>query len=156
MEQEKTLSEEPVKTEENPLVEQLQRLQADFINYRNRVEKEKVSLIDTSKDIILKKFLEVKDNFERIPKADKGVELIYKQIEKIFLEEHVEELCLDLNAPEGYEVIATNDQTADVIVTRKGYTRKGKVLRPAQIILGTKEKNNEHLNTKTQDQRADA
>ena len=132
--------EEPSKeTEQMVPLDQLQRLQADFINFRARTEKEKATIIDTTKDKLLIKFLEVKDNFERIPKQDQAVELIYKQIEKIFQEENVQEMVyINPELLDHYETIATNEQSADIEVTRKGYTRNGKVLRPAQIILGTK------------------
>ncbi|MBI5797893.1 nucleotide exchange factor GrpE [Candidatus Woesearchaeota archaeon] len=137
-------STEQEKTKEEEYLEQLQRLQADFINYRSRVEKEKLSVIDSSKDSILRKFLEVKDNFERIPKADKGIELIYNQLNKIFEQEGVQEIIDMQYNPELHEAIAIVEGEEDAIieVSRKGYRRNGKVLRPAQIILGknTKEK----------------
>ena len=120
-------------------LDQLQRLQAEFINFRNRIEKEKATIIDQTKDILLCKFLEVKDNFERIPKQDQGVVLIYKQLNKIFEEEQVQELTINLGNPESFETIATNDQSSDIEITQKGYTRNGKIMRPVQIILGTKE-----------------
>ena len=131
---------------EQEYLDQLQRLQADFINYRSRVEKEKLLTIDTTKDNILRKFLEVKDNFERIPKADKGVEMIYKQMQTIFDQEGVQEI-IDMNYnPQLHEAIATAEGEENTIieVTRKGYQRNGKVVRPTQVILGKKEevKNN--------------
>ncbi len=130
------------KTKEQEYLDQLQRLQADFINYRSRVDKEKLTTIDTTKNNILLKFLEVKDNFERIPKADKGVELIYKQMQTIFDQEGVQEI-IDMNYnPEMHEAIATakGEENTIIEVTRKGYRRNGKVLRPSQVILGKNEK----------------
>lgn len=137
-------STEQEKTKEEEYLEQLQRLQADFINYRSRVEKEKLSIIDSSKDSILRKFLEVKDNFERIPKADKGIELIYNQLNNIFKQEGVQEIQETTYNPELHEAIATVEGEEDAIieVSRKGYTRNGKVLRLAQIILGKNTKEN--------------
>lgn len=128
------------KSKEAEYLDQLQRLQADFINYRSRVEKEKLLTVDITKDNLLKKFLEVKDNFERIPKADKGVEMIYKQMQSIFDQEGVQEI-IDMNYnPEMHEAIATAEGKENTIieVTRKGYRRNGKVLRPVQVILGKK------------------
>ena len=55
-------------SKEQEYLDQLQRLAADFANYRNRVDKEKQLTIDSTKDKLLLQFLEVKDNFERIPK----------------------------------------------------------------------------------------
>jgi len=147
--------ENTLKTEENPLIDQLQRLQADFINYRNRTEKEKQLTIDATKDKLLLSFLEVKDNFERIPKADKGIELIYNQLCKIFQTENVEEITETTYNPELHEAIATavGEQDAIIQVTRKGYKRNGKVIRPTQIILGRKEQtHNEQTEPIKQDQ----
>src|SRR3990167_9323990 len=47
------------------LKEMLQRAQADFINYRQRVEKEKAELIDYGKLETVKDLLTVFDNLER-------------------------------------------------------------------------------------------
>ena len=128
------------RSKEAEYLDQLQRLQADFINYRSRVDKEKLLITDTTKDNILRKFLEVKDNFERIPEMDKGVEMIYNQLNKVFEQEGVQEI-IDMNYnPEMHEAIATAEGPEDTIieVTRKGYRRNGKVLRPTQVILGRK------------------
>ena len=146
---EETPQEAPLeqKSKEQEYLDQLQRLQADFINYRSRVEKEKLSISETSKDMLLRKFLEVKDNFERIPKADKGIELIYNQLNKIFEQEGVQEIQDLIFNPELHEAIATVEGEEDAIieVTRKGYRRNGKVLRPAQVILGRKKEEIENV-----------
>ena len=134
-------SETPINKEQEYL-EQLQRLQADFINYRSRVDKDKLQIIDSTKDKLLLSFLEVKDNFERIPKADKGIELIYNQLCKIFQQEGVQEITETTYNPELHEAIATaeGEEYTIIQVTRKGYKRNGRILRPAQVILGKNEK----------------
>ena len=128
------------RSKEQEYLEQLQRLQADFINYRNRVEKEKVQIIDSTKDKLLLQFLEVKDNFERMPKVDKGIEMIYNQLNKIFQQENIQEILEATYDPQLHEAIATGEGEEDTIiqVTRKGYKRNGRVLRAAQVILGKK------------------
>ncbi len=138
-------TQETVVTKEQEYLEQLQRLQADFINYRARVEKERIITIDLTKNKLLLQFLEVKDNFERIPKADKGIELIYNQLNKIFEQEGVQEITETMYNPELHEAIAIaeGEQDAIIQVTRKGYKRNGKVLRPVQIILGRKNEKQE-------------
>ncbi|MSR85874.1 nucleotide exchange factor GrpE [Candidatus Woesearchaeota archaeon] len=138
--EESTEPKEEQKSKEQEYLDQLQRLQADFINYRSRVDKEKLNTIDLTKDNLLRKFLEVKDNFERIPEMDKGVEMIYNQLSKVFEQEGVQEI-IDMNYnPEMHEAIATAEGPENTIieVTRKGYRRNGKVLRPSQVILGKK------------------
>ena len=131
------------KPQEQDYFEQLQRLQAEFINYRTRMEKERFLIADYIKDQLLARFLEVRDNFERAPKGDKGMELIYKQCLKIFDEEGVQEITETAYDPELHEPIATREDVEEdtiVEVTRKGYRRNGRVLRPTQVILGTKKK----------------
>jgi len=133
--------EESEQTQEAPneYLEQLQRLQAEFINYRTRVEKEKQLMGEYSKDIILRKFLEIRDNFERAPKLDQGMEIIYKQFLDIFQKEGVEEIETKNFDPELHEAIATREDIAkDVIaeVARKGYKRGDRILRTAHVVVG--------------------
>ncbi len=130
--------------EMEPIVhlEQLQRLQAEFINYRNRVEKEKVELQERARELVLMKFLDVKDNFDRAPKLDEGMDLIYKQFQKIFQEEAVEVIPTEKFDPTMHEAIATdNTKEKDTIIEvfQTGYLRNNTVIRPAKVVVGSKE-----------------
>ncbi len=130
---------------EKEYLEQLQRLQAEFINYRARADREKQQLFTVAKQQVLLKFLEVRDNFERADKLDKGMEMIYKQFLKIFDEENIKE-CTDAQRfdPTLHEAIATDDniENNQIKVVQKGYTHDNKIIRPAKVIVGTKEANN--------------
>ncbi len=133
---------EEIQKEEQNLLEQLQRLQAEFINYRTRVEKEKNQIKELTKEITLLKFLDIKDNFDRAPKLDEGIELIYKQFQKIFEEESVQEIENVVFDPQFHEAIATDpntekDKIADVI--QKGYKRNDFVMRPSKVVVGVKD-----------------
>lgn len=122
-------------------VEQLQRLQAEFINYRNRVEKEKLLLLERAKESVLLRFLEVKDNFERAPKLDQGMQMIYEQFLTIFKEEGVEETPTECFNPEQHEAIATDPETEQgkiAKVIEKGYMYNTHVMKPARVIVGAK------------------
>jgi molecular chaperone GrpE len=136
---------EPLKEEKksaSDYLEQLQRLQAEFINYRHRVEKEKLDIMDRTRNIVLVKFLEIKDNFDRAPKLDEGMQLIYNLFTKIFEEEQIKEVKYNKFDPELHEAIATDNTTdKDKIkeVFTKGYTRRDKIMRPAKVVVGTKE-----------------
>ena len=124
-------------------LEQLQRLQAEFINYRNRVEKEKSQIKELTKELIFLKFLDVKDNFDRAPKLDEGMELIYKQLLKIFKEEEIKEIENTSFNPNFHEAIASDPNTdKDKIleVIQKGYILGEKVIRPSKVIVGIKDK----------------
>lgn len=135
--------EEPKETEKDYL-DQLQRLQAEFINYRNRVEKEKSQIKELTREVILLKFLDVKDNFDRAPKLDEGMELIYKQMLKVFEEENVKEIENELFDPNFHEAIASDpntdkDKILDVI--QRGYFLGEKLMRPSKVVVGIKDNN---------------
>jgi molecular chaperone GrpE len=135
--------EEPKEPEQDYL-EQLQRLQAEFINYRNRVEKEKSQIRELTKEVILLKFLDVKDNFDRAPKLDEGMGLIYKQMLKVFEEESVKEIENNIFDANFHEAIASDpntdkDKILDVI--QKGYVLGEKLMRPSKVVVGIKDNN---------------
>ncbi|MBL7051883.1 MAG: nucleotide exchange factor GrpE [Nanoarchaeota archaeon] len=136
--------EEETQKEEQSLLEQLQRLQAEFINYRTRVEKEKSQIKELTKEITLLKFLDIKDNFDRAPKLDEGMELIYKQFQKIFKEESIQEIENEVFDPQFHEAIATDpnsekDKIMEVI--QKGYKRNEILMRPSKVVVGINDNN---------------
>lgn len=47
------------------LTQDLQRIQAEFINYKRRAEGEKAELLDFAKSRVVRDFLGVRDNFDR-------------------------------------------------------------------------------------------
>jgi molecular chaperone GrpE len=63
------------KTQDNPvesvdprieeLTNDLQRIQADFVNFKRRAEQEKGELLDFAKSRVVRDFLSVRDNFDR-------------------------------------------------------------------------------------------
>ena len=74
------------KDEVKELTEDLQRLQAEFENYKKRVDKEKEDFLKYAKASIIDKLLPVLDSFEIALKNDKdhakfkkGMEMIYAQ-----------------------------------------------------------------------------
>ncbi len=128
-------------SKEELYLNELKSLQADFINLKNRVDKEKIQLKESITNDVLKKFLEVKDNFDRAPKLDDGMKLIYNQFNKIFQENGVEEINEDSFNAEVHEAIAVNKELDKnkIQVVEKGYKRNNVVIKPAKVIIGTKE-----------------
>jgi len=59
----------PKKTAKDERIEELtvdlQRIQADFVNYKRRAEAEKAELLDFAKTRVVRDFLAVRDNFDR-------------------------------------------------------------------------------------------
>jgi len=134
------------KNAKQELLDQLQRLQAEFENYRKRVAKEQEQVKDHIRSQLLLKLLEVADNFERAltTKEANGMELIAKQLQKLLAEEQVTEIKskgekLD---PYKHEVLAQEKGENDDMITeelQKGYMLKDRVLRPARVKISRRE-----------------
>ena len=122
-------------------LQHLQRLQAEFINYRTRVEAEKKNSINFGKEHIIIKILDVVDNFERALEhnKDKGVEMIYNQLKGILKQEDVQETPYKEFNPLFHEALCKecSDEKENTIleVIQKGYLFKNKLIRPAKVKL---------------------
>ena len=132
------------------LRDQLLRRQAELINFRKRVEREKAELGAVAQAGVLEKLLPVIDDFERAVVTDtedaqayrQGVELILKSMETVLAGmgvERLEPLGEDFD-PEFHEAIArieTEDypvgQVVDVFLP--GYRVRHRLLRPARVAV---------------------
>lgn len=126
------------------------RLQADFNNYRKRVEKEKESLYQYAAQEIITSLLPVMDNFDRALKVDikettsenlyQGVEMVYKQLLESLQSNGLEEINsvgekFDPNYHHAVAQEENSDYEEDVVteVFLKGYKVKDKVIRPSMV-----------------------
>ena len=122
----------------------LQRLQAEFDNYRKRnAESVKIARCDGINEMILE-LLPIMDSFERgIASLDEsakgGMELICKQLSNLFTKYEVEEIPSvgEQFDPNVHHAIAQCDDAENagkiVEVYQKGYKRKNKVLRASLV-----------------------
>lgn len=89
--EDEVINEEPGKEEESDkaseYLDRLQRLMAEFDNYRKRTEKEKAGIYDLAISNTFTELLPIVDNFERALKVEcedknffEGVNMIYKQL----------------------------------------------------------------------------
>src|SRR5437870_2072370 len=127
----------------------LQRLKAEFDNYRKRVLKEQTRAVEMASEPLMRRLLEVLDEFdlalmaaERKPDFEKflhGVELVYAKLMDILRSEGLERIEAQGKPfdPEYHEALMQSGEgdgepvVADVF--RPGYTLKGRVLRPAGV-----------------------
>jgi molecular chaperone GrpE len=137
---------------------QLLRLQADFENYRKRVEKEKPELIKWGKaeilmkllplyDLLLAAHLHINNNKEGGGSDDvlKGLEMIFKEFTKVFESEGIRPMDpvgkpYDPMACEILGVVEGNEEN-DGLVTeelQKGFFYGDKILRPARVKIAKK------------------
>lgn len=124
-----------------------QRTQADFINYKKRVEREKGELSVFANERIVTEILTVIDNFERALESEKencdtsfykGVEMILKQLidtlNKFGLEQidaHGQDFDPNFHHAVMQEEADEPDKVTEVI--QKGYKLKDRVIRPSMV-----------------------
>jgi molecular chaperone GrpE len=134
-------------------LDHLQRLQAEFDNYRKRVLREQTRAVDLAAEPLVRKLLEVMDEFdlalmhaEKQPEFDRflhGVELVYAKLKEILRQEGLERIEAQGTAfdPERHEALLESQGEDDtpggepvvVDVLRPGYTLRGQVIRPAGV-----------------------
>ena len=127
------------------------RKQADFQNFTKRKEKEVDELKKFASEKIITQFLGSLDNLERAIESSieskdfdsllKGIEMIVRNLKDIMSAEGVEEIKTEGVYDPVYHhavgVEANEDFKEDEIVKvlQKGYMMKGKVIRPAMVIV---------------------
>ncbi len=127
----------------------LMRLQAEFDNYRKRVLKEQTRALELAAEPIVRRMLEVLDEFElalmaaeQKPDFDKflhGVELVYAKLVETLRAEGLERIEAHGKPfdPERHEALtgsgAGDGEPVVADVLRQGYTLKGRVVRPAGV-----------------------
>lgn len=124
----------------------VQRVQADFENYRKRVLREQTALAERAAESLIEQLLPVLDNFElallNLDEADekvrKGVELAYADFVAVLERAGLERIPTDGSPfdPEVHEAVlhdAGEGEPTVVETMRHGYRLKGKVLRPAMV-----------------------
>ncbi|PLW79361.1 nucleotide exchange factor GrpE [Candidatus Woesearchaeota archaeon] len=128
------------------LTSTLQRLQADFENYKRRTETEKSEFMIYSNSELIKKLLPLLDNFEIALKNTekheefiKGIELIFSQFIDILKDRKVERIKsvgekLDPNKHEALMAQESNEESNMILEEfQSGYTIGEKILRPAKV-----------------------
>lgn len=120
-------------------------------------EREIKTIKERANEELLRKLVEVQENFQRALSALKesensplklGVELIYRQLEDLLKKEGVEEISsvgepFDCNLHEAEDFVETDSCPEGMITEelQKGYIYKGKILRPARVrVARNKEK----------------
>jgi len=142
IEQERNLAQE--------YLEHLQRLQAEFSNYRKRSQKEILEAYDYAKAELICRLLPVVDDLERAmesldsdcdsKEALKGVKLVYGKLKSALQAEGLEAIeCKGKGFDPNYHeavVVTKSGEGVDGQVIRdfqKGYTFKGRLVRPSKV-----------------------
>jgi molecular chaperone GrpE len=145
---------EALRNENEELITTLQRLQADFDNYRKRAARDQESLVARAGERIVKELLPILDDLERVleaaeqheeAKLEDGVKLVHRQLEQLLEKEGLAPVETDGQFdPHVHEALLTQPSDADegsvIEVLQKGYRLGDRVLRPARVVVaGPKE-----------------
>jgi molecular chaperone GrpE len=125
-----------------------QRAQAEFVNYKNRVQRDQEMMKFMMKGDIIKKFLPVLDDLDRALQNrptdsgawTNGIELIQKKLQNILESEGVKRIeaegqPFDPNFHEAisHEPSETVESGHVIAVVQNGYTLGDRVIRPAMV-----------------------
>jgi molecular chaperone GrpE len=153
---EEVINEENIKAEESDsketeietLKDTLQRLQADFNNFRRRTQQEKESLSIYANEKIITDLLPVIDNMERALEACddkesdmyKGIELVYKQLKDTLSKFSVEEIAAqnedfdpNFHMAVMQEPVEGVEPNKVIQVLQRGYKLSSRVIRPSMV-----------------------
>ena len=130
------------------------RLKAEFDNYRKRKDKEIISLMKYEGEAVIKQYLNVLDDLERLNQASEkndkdnyeklteGISLIINNIEKQFSKLDVKTFTKigDILNPELHDALmirAEDDKHENEIIEifEKGYLYKDRVIRHAKVVV---------------------
>ena len=132
------------------LTVKLARLQADFVNFKKRSEKEKERSIAYGVESFVEDLLPILDNFQRAldSEADKesgffkGVEMILNQLKTLLINKGIEELDdlgtdFDPNIHNAISMEESEEFEAGKVISvlQKGYKFKERVIRPSMVIV---------------------
>jgi len=139
--------------EKQDLMNTLVRRQADFENYRKRVEKERHQERHRGVEALIENLLPVLDAFERALAAHddsayaeyrKGFELIYRQLRDALAKqglERIEAVGKEFNphVHHAIERVETTEHADGIVIgeLQPGYVFHGRVLRPAMVRVAT-------------------
>ncbi len=140
---------EALRNENEELIDTLQRLQADFDNYRKRAARDQESLVARAGERVVKELLPILDDLERAleaadqheeAKLEDGVKLVHRQLEQLLEKEGLAPVETDGPFdPNVHEALLTQPSDADegsvIEVLQKGYRLGDRVLRPARVVV---------------------
>ena len=138
-----------LKDERDGLYDRLLRKQAEFENYRKRIERERSEFVQFASAELVKELLNALDSFDlALHKTGgdlRGFELIYKQLQDTLTRFGLQAIDakgqkFDPNVHQAVATQSTDEVEENTVVEemRKGYTLNGRLLRPAMVTVSAK------------------
>jgi molecular chaperone GrpE len=148
-EQEEGLDVEALQAERDELFGRLQRLAAEFDNYRKRNARENAALTERANERVVKELIPILDDLGRAleaaseheeAKLEEGVRLVHRSLAEVLKKEGLAEIETDGKFdPHVHEALLSQPSEAEegsvIEVVQKGYKLGDKVLRPARVVV---------------------
>lgn len=140
---------EQLARERDEYLDALQRLKAEFDNYRKRSARDQETFIARAGERLVRELLPVLDDLERAllaaeqheeAKLEDGVRLVHRQLAELLRKEGLVEIETDGKFdPHVHEALLSQPSEADegsvLDVLQKGYLLGDRVLRPARVVV---------------------
>jgi molecular chaperone GrpE len=131
-----------------------QRTQADFVNYRRRIEEERAQQVRDANLSYVKRLLPVLDDFERAMASGtseelesnwgKGIQLVERNLRGLLTADDVQRIDAEGAEFDPREHEAVGSQPSPDVaeghilhVVRPGYRKGDRIIRPAQVIVAS-------------------
>ena len=145
-EEQEVVSDELAETqkERDEYLDALQRLKAEFDNYRKRVARDQQELVARAAERLVKELVPVLDDLERAlaheGDMEEGVKLIHRALADALAKEGLVEIDtegkFDPHTQEALLSQPSDEEEGTVIqVLQKGYKLGDRVLRPARVVI---------------------
>ena len=146
---EKVPTKAELERERDEYLDALQRLKAEFDNYRKRAAREQQSLAARAAESLVKDLLPILDDLERALEAaaqhqeaqlEEGVRLTHRALAALLERNGVKEIETGAKFdPHVHEALLTQPSEAEegsvIDVVQKGYTLGERVVRPARVVV---------------------
>ena len=138
-----------VTSERDAYLDALQRLKAEFDNYRKRVARDQQELAARAHERLVKELVPILDDLERALEAvtqhqeaqlEEGVRLVHRSLGDLLTREGLKEVDtagkFDPHTQEALLSQPSEEEEGSVIqVLQKGYSLGDRVLRPARVVI---------------------
>ncbi len=138
-----------LQAERDELFDRLQRLAAEFDNFRKRTEREHALLTERANERLVKELIPILDDLGRAleaaaeheeAKLEEGVRLVHRAFSELLAKEGLAEIATDGKFdPHVHEALLSQPSEAEegavIEVVQKGYKLGDRVLRPARVVV---------------------
>jgi molecular chaperone GrpE len=138
-----------LQADRDQLFDRLQRLAAEFDNYRKRSAREQAAFAERANERLVKELIPILDDLGRALEAatkhdemtlEEGVRLVHRSLSDLLTKQGLAEIDTDGKFdPHVHEALLTQPSEAEegsvIEVVQKGYKLGDRVLRPARVVV---------------------